>query len=141
MPIEIELIVAGREGGTPALEYLTPPALKSSPVFSRVVRVNSGPLIYVSGLYGPSGATGAAQVEAIFDSLGAVLGEAGSDLGHLVKATYYVTDDPTTRALGELRARYYDPKRPPGASKAVVTGVGALGRTLTLDMIAVPASK
>ena len=58
MPIEIELIVAGRDSGASPLEYVTPPALKSSPVFSRVVRVNSGPLIYVSNLYGPSGATG-----------------------------------------------------------------------------------
>jgi len=140
-PIEIELVAAGRERGSSPIEYLTPPALKASPVFSRVARVNAGPLIFVSGLYGSSGTTGAAQVEAIFDTLGAVLAEAGGDLGHLAKATYYVSDDPTTRALAELRLRYYDPKRPPAASKAIVAGVGAEGRTVTLDMIAVPASK
>ena len=78
-----------------------------------MARVNAGPLIYVSGLYGQSGTTGAAQVEAIFDTLGAVLAEAGGDLGHLAKATYYVSDDPTSRALNDLRPRYYDPKRPP----------------------------
>ena len=53
------------------------------------------------------------QVEAIFEKLSSLLAEAGSDLGHLVKAMYYVTDEPTTTALGQLRARYYDPKRPP----------------------------
>jgi enamine deaminase RidA (YjgF/YER057c/UK114 family) len=140
-PIEIELIAAGRERGIPPLEYLTPPALKPSPIFSRVARVNSGPLIYVSGLYGPSGATGAAQVAAIFDTLGAILDEAGSDLHHLAKATYYVSDGQAGRALNDLRPRYYDPKNPPAASKAVVSGVGFEGRTVTLDMIAVPASR
>ena len=68
-PIEIELVAAGRDPGAAPVEYLTPPALKASPVFSRVALVNAGPLIYVSGLYGPSGTTGAAQVEAIFDTL------------------------------------------------------------------------
>jgi enamine deaminase RidA (YjgF/YER057c/UK114 family) len=140
-PIEIELVAAGREPGRPPIEYLTPPALKASPLFSRVARVNSGPLIYVSGLHGPSGATGAAQVEAIFETLGTVLADAGSDFHHLAKATYYISDGNSSRALNDLRPRYYDPDRPPAASKAVVPGVGAEGRTVTLDMIAVPASK
>jgi enamine deaminase RidA (YjgF/YER057c/UK114 family) len=141
-PIEIELVAAGRESdgaGGPTIEYLTPPALKPSPVFSRVARVNRGDLIYVSGLFGPSGASGPAQVEAIFDALGKVLTEAGSDLRHMAKATYYVSDDVTSRALNDLRPKYYDPSRPPAASKALVAGVGAEGRSITLDMIAVPA--
>ena len=54
-PIEIELIVAGdRKPAGDSVEYLTPPGLKTSPVFSRVARVNRGDLIYVSGLYGPA---------------------------------------------------------------------------------------
>ena len=62
---------------------------------------------------------------------------AGGDFRHLVKATYYVSDDPASRALNELRPRHYDPARPPAASKAMVAGVGAPGRAITLDMIAV----
>jgi enamine deaminase RidA (YjgF/YER057c/UK114 family) len=141
-PIEIELIAAGGpEGGPEPVEFLTPPALKPSPVFSRVARVNRGDLIYVSGLYGPPGATGAKQVEDIFGSLRTTLTEAGSDFRHLVKATYYVSDDDASRALNDLRPRFYDPARPPAASKASVAGVGAEGRSVTLDMIAVPAQK
>jgi enamine deaminase RidA (YjgF/YER057c/UK114 family) len=140
-PIEIELVAAGHEPGIPSVEYLTPPPLKGSPLFSRVARVNAGPLIYVSCLYGPAGATGAAQVEAIFDALGAVLADTGSDLRHLVKATYYVSDGPASRALNDLRPRYFDPDRPPAASKAVVPGVVAEGRTVTFDMIAVPTAQ
>jgi enamine deaminase RidA (YjgF/YER057c/UK114 family) len=142
-PIEIELIAAARRPSAQdkepeTVEFLTPPALKPSPIFSRVARVNRGDLIYISGLYGPEQASGADQVKSIFDALGTVLTRAGSDFRHLVKATYYVSDDPASRALNELRPRYYDPARPPAASKALVPGVGADGRSITVDMIAVP---
>ena len=139
-PIEIELIASAPEpGGAEAVEYLSTPWLKPSPVFSRIVRVNHGDLAYVSGLVGPEGASGVGQVEAIFADLNAILAEAGSDLRHLAKATYYVSDDDASQALNTLRPRYYDPARPPAASKAVVPGVGHIGRSVSVDMIAVSA--
>jgi enamine deaminase RidA (YjgF/YER057c/UK114 family) len=73
----------------------------------------------------------------IFDALGGIAKQTGSDLEHLVKATYYVTDADASRQLNELRPRYYNPLRPPAASKAMVRGTGQSGRTVTLDMIAV----
>ena len=90
------------------------------------------------GLYPPQPGTGGEQVAGVFDRLKAVLARTGSDFRHLAKATYYVSADDASRKLNELRPRYYDPKRPPAASKAVVPGVGMAGRTVTLDMIAVP---
>ena len=138
VPIEIELIAAAPpQAGGEAVEYITPPSLKPSPVFSRVALVNRGALIYVSGLYGPADSSGAKQVETVFSELESVLKQGGSDFRHLVKATYYVSDDEASRALNELRPKYYDPARPPAASKAAVAGVGAAGRSVTLDMIAV----
>ncbi len=77
----------------------------------------------------------------MLEQLKATLAKAGSDLNHLVKATYYVSSDGTSKALNELRPRYYDPKRPPSASKALVAGVGREGRALALNMIAVPTMK
>jgi enamine deaminase RidA (YjgF/YER057c/UK114 family) len=141
VPIEIELITAGgspRPGAEP-IEYLAAPGLKPSPVFSRVARVNGGDLIYTSSLYGPASGTAAQQVEEIFAALGRLMNEAGSDFRHLVKATYYVSDDEASRALNELRPRYYDAARPPAASKATVSGVGLVGRTVALDIIAAVA--
>ncbi len=146
LPIEIELVAAGgkqsvREKGKTSdrIEYLTPPGMTASPVFSRLARVAPGPIIYVGGLYGGSEASGAGQVEAIFQELTETLDSTGSDLHHLAKATYYVSNDEASRALNDLRPKYYDPKRPPAASKAVVRAVGQPGETVTLDMIAVPA--
>ena len=66
-----------------------------------------------------------------------LLDRTGSDLRHLVKATYYVSDDVADRKLNEIRPEFYDPRRPPSASKARVPGVGLAGKSITLDMIAV----
>src|SRR5207237_729436 len=98
-----------------------------------------GKRIYVSGLFGTRGGNATAQIEEIFATLDGVLKKAGSDLRHMAKATYYVSDDDASGKLNELRPKYYDPSRPPTASKAQVAGVGVEGRTVTLDMIAVPA--
>ena len=144
LPIEIELIAAARTKpvtNTPhePLEFITPPGMAASPVFCRVVRVNDPRTIFVSGLYSREAGDGAAQVTDVFALLQEILKQSGSDLRHLAKATYYVSDNDASTKLGELRPKYYDPQRPPAASKAQVTSVGMKSRSLTLDMIAVPS--
>lgn len=151
LPIEIELIVTvpqevlGRERAadkqTPRepLEFITPPGTTASPVFCRVVRINDPRTIFVSGLFARDAGDGAAQVSDVFAQLQEILKTGGSDLRHLAKATYYVSDNDASAKLNELRPKFYDPARPPAASKAQVFGVGMTGRSLTLDMIAVPA--
>lgn len=144
--IEIELIAwGGPDPKGPAIEYLTPPGMTASPIFSRVARVNHPHSIYVSGLYAPSagnaGARDAAdEVQSVFDRLGGILKKSGSDFRHLAKATYYVSNGEASKQLNALRPRYYDPQRPPSASKAAVVGTGWPGTGLTIDMIAAPAS-
>ena len=141
LPIEIELIAAARPKAGPQepLEFITPPGMTASPVFCRVVRINDPRTIFVSGLYAKDATDGAGQVTQIFEQLQEVLKASGSDLRHLAKATYYVSDNDVSAKLNELRPKFYDPARPPAASKAQVFGVGLAGRSLTLDMIAVPA--
>jgi enamine deaminase RidA (YjgF/YER057c/UK114 family) len=82
--------------------------------------------------------TGEPEVTDVFAALERVLRAGGSDMRHLVKATYCVSADDSSVALNALRPRYYDPARPPAASKAAVAGVGQSGRGLLIDMIAVP---
>lgn len=141
LPIEIELIAAvppesGNTNGEP-VEYLTPPGMTASPVFSRAARVCSRRTIYVSGLYGNS-SDPTEQVRDVLGALQRTVELLGGDLRHLVKATYYVSDDAVSKALGAIRPEFYDPARPPAASKAMIAATGREGRTLTLDMIAVP---
>ncbi len=150
LPIEIELIVTvpqevlerervgDKQTPREPLEFITPPGTTASPVFCRVVRVNDPRTIFVSGLYSRDARDGAAQVKDVFAQLQEILKASGSDLRHLAKATYYVSDNDASAKLNELRPKFYDPARPPAASKAQVFGVGVEGRSLTLDMIAVP---
>ncbi|MEQ1858511.1 MAG: RidA family protein [Chthoniobacteraceae bacterium] len=134
--IEIELIATvGADAGP--IDFFTPPGMKTSPVYCRVVRFGAAPRIYIAGLSAPGDA--ATQVHGVFAQLKTALEASGSDLRHLAKATYYVSADDVSKALNELRPNYYDPARPPSASKAMVKSTGAGPATLTLDMIAVPA--
>ena len=137
--VEIELIAAAKgdlSRETNSVSYFTPPGTTDSKVYRRVARVNHGKLIFISGLYGVKSSSGTDQTREILDSLKEVAQQTGSDLEHLVKATYYVTDNEASTALNELRPNYYHPQRAPAASKAKVKGVG-LEKTITLDMIAV----
>jgi enamine deaminase RidA (YjgF/YER057c/UK114 family) len=115
--------------------------MQPSPVFSRVARTYGTSLIFVSGLYGTSSRTGAEEVSQIFATLERLLKPAGGNLRNLAKATYYVSTEEASTKLNELRPNYYDPQRPPAASKAMVRGTGIRDKTLTVDMIAVPAPR
>jgi len=140
LPIEIELVAAApmpKEKARDAIEFLTPPGVEPSPVFSRATRINHGDLVCTSGLTGATPGRADAQVKEIFAALGALLAKAGSDNRHLAKATYYVADDAVGRQLTEFRKTHYDPRRPPAASKASVAGVGKAGAVIAVDMIAV----
>jgi enamine deaminase RidA (YjgF/YER057c/UK114 family) len=141
-PVEIELMAATRNPlpqKRPVVEYLTPPEMKSSPVYSKVVRVQSPVTIFISGLFGTqSDPDSEAELRDLFAQTKSLAEAAGSDLKHLVKATYYVSAKGSSDQHNKLRPEYYDPARPPAASKAMVKGVGRAGRTITWDVIAAP---
>lgn len=138
--LEIEMVVASpATAGAASIEYLTPPGMTASPVYCRVARVNAPDRVFFSTLTAAADGDGKAQGEDICGQLGRLLTATGSGFQHLAKATYYVSDDLASKALNELRPRYYDPQRPPAASKALVLGTAIPGRTMALDLIAVPA--
>ncbi len=140
-PIEIELIAAAPRSETGAtISYFTPPGMSASPVFSRVSRIHGDRRIYLSGLESRTPGDGAAQTHDVFDRIKALLDDAGSDLRHLAKATYYVSDDDASAQLNQIRPGVYDPARPPAASKAFVTGVGRGERGISIDLIAAPVA-
>src|SRR5438477_11658647 len=111
-PIEIELIAhAGRSyfSAPDVVDYLTTPGMTSSPLFSRIARVHYGPSIYLSGLYADKVTRAKDEAESVFAALKPILEKAGSDLKHLVKATYYVSTEEASKALNEVRPKFYDP--------------------------------
>lgn len=139
-PIEIELIAAGKSNptnGNDSVIFVTPPGTTSTKVFSRIAQVNHGKLIFISGLYGMNAEDPAGEVREIFQSMGKILQTTGSDFEHLVKATYYVSDDIAGNKLNDIRPEFFNPLRPPAASRAKVRGVGLPDKTFAVDMIAV----
>lgn len=140
-PIEIEL-VAGAPLATTSetVSYYTPPGMKASGVFSRVARIHGNRRVYASGLIAGDSEVGAVQVHSVFQQLIRQLKPTRSNLRHLAKATYYVADGDVSSQLNKIRPHYYDPKRPPAASKAMVRGTGFTDRTIAVDMITAPES-
>jgi enamine deaminase RidA (YjgF/YER057c/UK114 family) len=141
VPVEIEMIAQYPLSGTPAdtILYVTPPEGRPSITFSKVALLQTDRQIYISGLYARMPSRGEPQAVDLFGRLQDVLTKTGSDMRHLVKATYYVSDDDAARWVDRMRPRVFDPSRPPAASKVMVHGVGLPQRTMIVDMIAVPA--
>ena len=139
VPVEIEMIAQYPLPGKPAkkVEYFTPPEVRPSNTFSKVALLKAEQVIYISGLDAREPSRGEPQGVFVFEQLQEILTKVGSDMRHLVKGTYYVSDDDAARWVDRCRPRYYDPACPPAASKVMVHGVGQSGRTMTVDMIAV----
>ena len=137
-PAEIELVatVPRTADSRTGVEHLEPILGR----YSRVARVFSGQPVFISGLYGTA-PDPAAQVDEMFAQLQRLLQAAGSDVRHLVKATYYVADKAADERINALRPTIYDPEHPPAASKLTVRGTGRTGKASTFDMIAVTNSQ
>ncbi len=137
-PAEIELIASAGPpaDGRPRVEHVEPILGR----YSRIARVNGGQPIFMSGLYGES-ADPVAQVGEMFADLQRVLQAAGSDIRHLVKATYYVSDAGADARINTIRPSIYVPEHPPAASKLFVRGTGRPGKASTFDMIAVTTAR
>ena len=139
---EIEVVVSARSlpAHAPApITYDWFPWLTKSPRFSHVGLVTAGtPLIFIGAIEGGDSVGARSQMKTIFERLGSVLFDAGSSYRMLAKATYYLADPQARALLGDIRAVYYDPARPPAASVLDVNGLGLAGRTAMLDIVAVP---
>lgn len=139
LPVEIEMVAQLPAADKPAggVEYFDPPEFRPSNAFSRVALMRAKRQIYISGLYSREPSRGEPQADLLFGQLGEILTKTGSDMRHLVKATYYVSDDDAARWIDRTRPKIFAPTRPPAASKLMVHGVALPERTMTVDMIAV----
>ena len=138
---EIELIASAPAADSvhEVVNYYAPPWMTQATTFSRVVDINRGGLLFTSGLYGEGGHDGEGQARHIFETLTKVLQKAGTDYDHLVKATYYPSEEDGRKGLVDVRTDFYNPNKPPAASLIQVQGVGHEGVNLNVDFIsAVP---
>ncbi len=135
LPIEIELVAATRSSDRPAIAFLTPTGMSASPIYSRIVQFRGGRRVYTSGLAVPG--NGEQQVAGVFELLQTLLTSTHTDMQHLAKATYYVSNDEVSQALNRMRPLYYSPQSPPAASKATVTSTVFSGTNFVADWIAV----
>ena len=134
LPVEIELVAAapGASQGDERLTLVEPISAR----YSRIARIFAGRPVFVSGLTG-SPAEPAAQVRDLFARMRDIVVEAGSDMRHLAKATYYVSDKTADQEINTIRPSIFDNNRPPAASKISVQGTGHADKRVVIDMVAV----
>lgn len=134
--VEIELIAASPAGSTAPIEYITPAGVTPSPVYAKVVRINHGKKIYLSGLYG-QGNDVQTQLQNVFDTLKDRMKQCGSDMDHLAKALYFISGTEASNSLTEVRKKYYNPERPPAATKGLLNQPVLGSSHILVDMIGV----
>jgi 2-iminobutanoate/2-iminopropanoate deaminase len=107
--------------------------------YSQAIR--SSHLIFLSGQIGIDPTTGQvveggvlAQARRIFKNIAAVLGEAGADLSHIVKATVFLKDMADFKGVNEVYAQHFDPPYP--ARSAVAVKELPLGVDIEIEVIA-----
>ncbi|WP_432160702.1 RidA family protein [Streptomyces sp. NRRL F-5630] len=126
--------------------HVRPPGSPPVNGYSHAVAV-PGPLVVVSGQV-PLDAEGAlvgendteAQVRQVYANLATALEAAGSDLAHVVKYTFFLTD--LARDLPVLRAvrdEHQDPARPPASSLVQVAALAHPAFRVEIEALAVPA--
>ncbi|WP_030994388.1 RidA family protein [Streptomyces sp. NRRL F-5630] len=126
--------------------HVRPPGPPPVNGYSHAVAV-PGPLVVVSGQV-PLDAEGAlvgendteAQVRQVYANLATALEAAGSDLAHVVKYTFFLTD--LARDLPVLRAvrdEHQDPARPPASSLVQVAALVHPAFRVEIEALAVPA--
>lgn len=137
--IEIEMVAFAPPGtatqATGPIAYLTPPGMTESPVYSKVTVIENAGTTYLSGLVGPPDVTAEEQIHHIFRAMSTGLATVNASMTDLVKATYYCVTEESSTKLGEIRPQYYDPKRPPAASRSLVAGSGIGAESIVVDMI------
>lgn len=136
---EIELIAAApvHYNDKEAVSYYAPPWMSQATTYSRIVDIKEGGLFFTSGLYAAEGKDEEEKARNLFATLSRILQKAGSDYDHLVKATYYPSDEKGRESLMKVRTDFYNPERPPAASLIRIEGTGRQGIHLNVDMIGV----
>ena len=102
--------------------------------------IYSGGMIYVSGMLGIDPVTGdlkatvTEQAEQALKNLSAVLKEAGTDTGRVVKTTVFITDMSAFAAVNEIYAKYFSAPFP--ARSCVQVGALPKGGLFEIEAIA-----
>ena len=105
----------------PAAPKSVKPIGAYSPI--RIIPIGTTKLMFISGLTsgGEAPYDMAGQAEIIFARMNALLGEAGGNLGHLVKITTFLTDMRQYAAYNAVRNRIFGAVATPPTSATVGT--------------------
>lgn len=131
---------------TAKLQRLNPPELATPPGYAQVVKVRSGPMIFVAGQVAsdasgkPVGGTDAeTQADQVFANLNIALNAAGASIRDLVKLTVYLRDMRDLPKYRRARDRFLGtvtPSAMPAITLVEVSNLFASDYLIEVDAIA-----
>jgi enamine deaminase RidA (YjgF/YER057c/UK114 family) len=136
------------QGAAPAqLRFLNPSTSHKNPGYTHAVEATlPGRILYISGQQGLDvddkvvGAPGdfRAQAEQAFLNIKGALAAAGGGFEHVIKLNHYFIDlRAHFRMIRNIRAKYFDPARPPASTMIQVGTLTHDGALYEVDVVAV----
>lgn len=144
--LALSTLATSARADDPEVQYLRPPGLFASPMFSQVTTVVRGKLIFVSGQVswddkGKVVHAGdlRAQTHQTFENVKTALAAAGATFDNVLKFTIYVVnlDRAKWKIVGEERAKYINPERAPASTMVGVPGLVLEDLLVEIEAIAV----
>jgi len=144
--LALSALATAAHADEPEVQYLRPPSLFASPMFSQVTTVVRGKLIFVSGQVswddkGKVVHAGdlRAQTRQTFENVKTALAAAGATFDNVLKFTIYVVnlDRAKWKIVGEERAKYINPERAPASTMVGVPGLVLEDLLVEVEAIAV----
>jgi enamine deaminase RidA (YjgF/YER057c/UK114 family) len=132
---------------TPSITRINPPELGAPPVYSQVVDVSAGRIIFIAGQTAvdrDGNVVGRndfiAQAAQVFRNLAIALEAAGCTAANLVKLTVYLTDMDNLSRYREARNRFFASVTPPAAPAVTLVEVAKLyGPDFMIEIEAIAA--
>ncbi len=146
--LALSVIATGARADDFEVEYLRPPGLFASPMFSQVTTVIEGKLIFVSGQvsWDDKGKVLHAgdlrgQTRQTFENMKTALAAAGATFDNVLKFTIYVVglNREKWKVVGEERAKYINPERAPASTMVGVPGLVLEELLIEIEAVAVIA--
>jgi enamine deaminase RidA (YjgF/YER057c/UK114 family) len=125
-----------------SVQHINPNTIASPRGYTHVVK--DGTTVYIAGQVarnkdGKTVGVGdaKAQVEQVFENLGACLAAAGGNLSHIVKTNVFMTHREDIPAYREKRAKYLPNDKPPASTLILCSGLADPDFRIEIEAVAV----
>ncbi|MGB9605393.1 MAG: RidA family protein, partial [Bryobacteraceae bacterium] len=133
--VECEAVARLRTPPAAPLQFLNPPGLPQSQLYSQIALVGPGPVVLTGAQLGFRDSEEDARLA--FQRLGRTLQEAGASFQGVAMSHIYPLSAAVGERLRRIRSEFYDRQAPPASTMLPFEGLPSLDASFGVDVIAV----